>query len=190
MRPSPRHLSALLVSAALLVACASSSVSSGRVNLSKADARKNNLTAMGFEFSLAPEIDWTTHLFPDPGVYFTASGPPGGPLFLQMRSFRRTGPAADALRDRLRRRGLPDLRFGSETKVLLAGEPRLAQPYAFGSADFPTYGCDVLLNDRDQADRGCIVTFWVGLPPETEPDCRLVLASRDLAPTAKSLTIR
>ena len=173
----------------VLAGCGLSSASGRGVKVSSADAARHHLSAMGFEFVLAAGVDWSSSLFPDPGTYVSASGPPGGPLFIGVQSFNRGTGQPATLAQTVSAQSLPSLVLGTAAKVQMAGVSRQAQSYTFGKGNFRTHGCAVLIPRAPSTEDGLVVTFWVGLHNDSGPDCQAVLRSRDLAPTAESFRL-
>ncbi|MCA9664548.1 MAG: hypothetical protein KC503_03140 [Myxococcales bacterium] len=130
---------------------------------------------------------WSVSRFVGKAVYLTLSGPPGGPLGLEIRAHSAKG-ADRAVLAQLARRHDKGAVLGKLVRVTFAGKKRAALPYVKGSQAAHSSGCVVLIR-RAGRGRGIYADAYVSAGARTRPSCKAVLGNKRLAPTLATLKI-
>ena len=123
----------------------------------------------------------------EPPVRWMASGPPGGPLYVEIEEV--AGEQLDAAAIRV----LVDARianeqpqvFGAPTQVMLAGAARTALPVITGQSMARTLSCWVVV-PAPGSGRSLLTRWGVGAGAAGGPDCAIAMANPSLRPIADS----
>jgi hypothetical protein len=131
--------------------------------------------------------------FSDPEAAVLVSGPPGGTLLLLTRRYDANAHGEAALERLVRlhfhRRGFSPLVLGKPTRVVAAGEPRVALPLVAGEGQARAQWCAALIPVIGSRTMGVFAVAGVSASGGAQPDCAAVVSHPQIAPVWKTLKV-
>jgi hypothetical protein len=162
----------------------------GRIRITAEAARERGLPAIAFTID-ERDTGFSSTRFPEPEVYLTMSGPPGGPLLVMIRAWREAstdeGVIVRVLRERYSGPGWEPLAFGLPERTDLAGASRIMLPFTSGESLGRTIWCAIVVQPAPDASAGLLVTVGVG--GRGAPDCRVPLGDEWIAKVLRTLRL-
>jgi hypothetical protein len=156
------------------------------ITAAEADAR--GLPGVGFSLSHESLMMWTP--FPEPGVYVTLSGPPGGTLMLTVLPYQgkdEPGTLERHLRARAGKMRWQPLLFGKAERLALAGEQRHAIGFIANESHARARYCGVLV--PTSPDAGLLVLIAHSVFQGDDTSCAATAAHPTLAPAMQSFRV-
>jgi len=143
------------------------------------------VAGVGFELKGIANQGWSVVQIE--GALFAVSGPPGGPLGLQIRAYDAQSGDNVKLFDSLVTH--KPTTVGKAEKVELAGEPREAQSFRNGEGRATTAYCLIRLPAKPGAKTGLVFLSDSGMAANTEPSCAQALDAPALKPIVASFRL-
>ena len=148
-------------------------------------AKDTGVAGVGFEIKGLAGRGWSVIDLPD--VFFGLSGPPGGPLGLQIRAYdEKSGDNAKLFDTIVTHK---PTKAGKLEKVELAGEPREAQPFRNGEGFATTAYCLIRVPAKPGANNGLVFLAFSGMSDKEEPSCKRALDAPTLKPIVASFRL-
>lgn len=148
-------------------------------------AKDTGVAGVGFELRGLRGQGWTVITLE--GAFFAVSGPPGGPLGLQIRAYdEKSGDNAKLFESIVTHK---PLKVGKAEKVELAGEQREAQSFRTGASLASTAYCLIRLPAKPGAKNGLVFLADSGMNEKDEPSCKKALDAPALKPIVASFKL-
>ncbi|MBT9582684.1 hypothetical protein IV102_05005 [bacterium] len=172
---------------AILTLCAWSVPPTGPIHITAQQSRQKGLPAVGLRLDTAG-TSLVARSFPEPGVYLSLSGPPGGALQFQVLSTdaRNTQELRKFIKDRFEKLRLRP-KLGTAKSVTLAGQYRPTLGFVSGESQASTRWCAVLFAEKGKPST--VALFGVAAGSAEPGDGLDVLAHKELASVARSLKL-
>ena len=197
-----QHLFTLLATVILSAACAApSQAQSGphpegsqtMIRVKARHAKKQGLPPIGFALDIG-KTAMLASKFPEPGLYLTASGPPGGLLLLQVSGYRGEAHDQAALDAQIQARfSQPHhtpLVLHEAGTLRLSGADRVARSFMTGKHEMTrARWCAALVPSKTGAGEGLLVVIGEAAGPTDPVTCAAVAANRNLAPLVASFAL-
>ena len=162
------------------------------VRIKPREAKKHALPPIGFRVDTAGTAMLASK-FPDDGLYLTMSGPPGGPLLVQVYGYAGTAHDVATLEAQIRanydKPWFQPFTLDQTTKLSLGGADRLARTFLTGKGHTRTRWCAALVPAPKGAAEGLVVVFGDAAGAETGADCAAIAAHAHLAPVLRSFQL-
>lgn len=155
------------------------------VSISSAEMAKFNGIAMGLSFPHPP--GWVGGQLDGDSIAHTSS-PPGGPRYVGVWSYKEKTHDFATL-EKLVTKKNPDVEYGGEDKLTLAGASRVAIVGTQGTSLAATATCSVMIPGPSSASGGFIVSLTGGRSENGKPKCAAIAKQRGLDLIVRELRI-
>lgn len=156
--------------------------------ITAAEASAHGLPGVGFSLAHEGLMMWLP--FPEPGIYVTLSGPPGGTLTLTVLPYQgKNEPATleQHLRGRAGKMRWQPMRFGKAERLTVAGEARHAIGFIANESMARARYCGVLVPTSQ--DAGLLVLIAHSIFQGDDTSCAATAAHPSLAPAMQSFRV-
>jgi hypothetical protein len=164
---------------------ASASGGGGEKDVVSVATKDTGVAGVGFEIKGLAGQGWSVITLD--GAFFAASGPPGGPLGLQIRAYDEKSGDNAKLFDALVTH--KPTKAGKPEKVDLAGEPREALAFRNGEGFGTSAYCLIRLPAKAGATNGLVFLAFSGMSDKEEPTCKKALDAPALKPIVASFRL-
>jgi hypothetical protein len=163
-----------------------------RPKVTAKQARAKGLPALGFTLTLR-QGGWSASLLPEPGCYLRLSGPPGGPLLIEVWDYPNPKASGASLARWVQGHfGKPyhrPVQAASPTTFNLLGAPRQAVAVTTGTSLARTGWCAVLASSPLPNPREFVVLFAHGAGAGQSPTCAQIAAHPWIAQALPTLRV-